>query len=89
MKKRFAALCAALLAASAFTMTAFAAESTPSPTNSDNPPSNDGTTVAVDTNGPVSPQTGDNSVNGWAIGALAFAGVAAVTFSKARKSDSN
>lgn len=74
MKKRFAALCAALLAASAFTMTAFAAE-TPSPTNSDNPPSNDGTTVAVDTNGPVSPQTGDNSVNGWAIGALAFAGV--------------
>lgn len=88
MKKHLIALCAAMLAASALTMTAFA-EDVPSPTNPDKAPATDGTAVTVDTNGPVSPQTGDNSVNGWAIGALAFAGVAAVTFSKARKSDSN
>lgn len=41
--------------------------------------------VAIDTNGPVSPQTGDIDFGGWGIGAAAFAGAAAACFAKSRK----
>ena len=89
MKKRLVALCAAMLAATTVTMTAFAEDFVPSPTNEDSAPNVEEPAVAVDTNGPVSPQTSDDTLNGWVVAALAFAEVAVVTFSKARKSDSN